>query len=97
MKTPIDVLSGHGLVASRAQPDPQRPFLLFGERTWSLGEFQATVDHTAGMLAGRGIGKGDRMQSPIIWSNSGPPRCMIGQALPISPCPWTRQAMYELT
>ncbi|MDQ2695487.1 MAG: AMP-binding protein [Pseudomonadota bacterium] len=69
MKTPIEVLSLYpphdgtlkGLVASRAQRDPARPFLIFKDRTWSWGEFQKGVDDTARMLAGQGIGRGERV------------------------------------
>lgn len=69
MKTPIEVLSLypdhggtlHGLLASRARRDPQRPFLMFQDRTWSWGEFASAAEQAARMLASRGIGKGDRL------------------------------------
>lgn len=68
LKKPIEVLSLYpshdgtlrGLLASRAQRDPNRPFLIFKDRTWNWGEFQDTVERTAQMLLSRGIGKGDR-------------------------------------
>ena len=69
MKTPIEVLQSYpkhdgtlrGLVASRARRDPQRPFLLFQDAVWSWGALEGAVERAAGMLAGRGIGKGDRL------------------------------------
>ena len=69
MKTPSEVLSLYpehggtlrGLLASRARRDPQRPFLVFQDRTWSRGEFGSAVEQAARVLAGRGIGKGDRL------------------------------------
>lgn len=76
MKTSFEVISSYpahdatlrGLVASRAQPDPDRPFLLFEARAWSWGEFQTAVDRTAGLLASRGVRKGDRLA--IMSTNS---------------------------
>ncbi|MCX7893600.1 MAG: AMP-binding protein [Burkholderiales bacterium] len=50
-----------GVLASRAEPDPERPFLLFGERTLSWGTFADEVDRIAAVLAGYGIGGGDRV------------------------------------
>jgi carnitine-CoA ligase len=74
--TPREVLSHypehdatlHGLVASRARTDPDRPFLIFNDRTRSWGEFHDDVERTAAMLAGRGIAKGDRLA--IMATNS---------------------------
>ena len=69
MKTPIEVLrlypehdgTLNGMLASRTQRDPERPFLVFQDETWSWGRFEGAVRRTAGMLAARGIGKGDRV------------------------------------
>jgi crotonobetaine/carnitine-CoA ligase len=69
VKTPLEVLSLypghggtlHGLLASRAGWGPGRPFLLFRDTTWSWGRFQSAVEQAAGMLAGCGLGKGDRV------------------------------------
>jgi len=46
---------------SRARRDPQRPFILFGGKTWSWAEFGAAVEKTARLLVARGIRKGDRI------------------------------------
>lgn len=69
MKTPLDVLrlyrehdyTLHGALHSRRARDPQRPFLLFGNKAWSWNEFAVTADQTARVLAARGIVKGDRV------------------------------------
>ena len=69
MKNPLEVLqlypphdyTLHGAFASRAQRDPQRPFLLAGGRTWSWREFADAADALARVLAARGIVKGDRV------------------------------------
>lgn len=69
MKTPLEVLSLYpdhggtlqGLLASRARRDPERPFLIFQDTTWSWGRFERAAEQAAGMLAGCGIGKGDRV------------------------------------
>lgn len=69
MKKPLDVLRLYpahddtlcGALASRAQRDPQRLFMLHGGCAWSWGEFSRTVDAAARALAIRGISRGDRM------------------------------------
>lgn len=69
MKKPLEVLrlypehdyTLNGALASRASRDPARPFMIYGDRTWSWGQFMQTVDATARVLASRGIGRGDRM------------------------------------
>ena len=69
MKTPIEVLRLYpahagtlkGVLASRARRDPQRPFLIFQDTTWSWGEFESAAERAAGTLAGCGIGKGDKL------------------------------------
>ncbi|MCP5365703.1 MAG: AMP-binding protein [Hyphomicrobiales bacterium] len=69
MKSSLEVITSYpahdatlrGLLASRAQTDPERPFLLFEERIWSWADFQAAVDRIARMLASHGVGKGDRL------------------------------------
>ncbi|MCU0898597.1 MAG: AMP-binding protein [Burkholderiales bacterium] len=67
--TPLDTLRAYaphggtlaGLLASRTDADPDRPFLFFGEQTFSWGRFRDEVDRVAGVLAGFGIGGGDRV------------------------------------
>jgi crotonobetaine/carnitine-CoA ligase len=69
MKTPIEVLRLYpahdgtlkDVLASRARQDPQRPFLIFQDTTWSWGGFEAAAERAAGTLAGCGIGKGDKL------------------------------------
>ena len=69
MKSPLEVLrlypahdySLHGAYASRMQANPQRPFIVYEGRTWSWCEFDELVARAAGVLAARGIGKGDRV------------------------------------
>ena len=69
MRKPLEILRlypGHdytlrGAFASRAQRDPQRPFMLFGDKTWSWREFASAVESAARALIARGIGKGDRV------------------------------------
>ncbi len=69
MKTPLQVLKRypqhdytlHGALQSRMARDPQRPFLLFGNQTWSWNEFAAATDKLARALTARGIAKGDRV------------------------------------
>lgn len=67
--TPLEVISLYSrhdytlnsLFETRSRVNPSRPFLIFREKTWTWGEFNAAIDKTAGMLASRGIRKGDRM------------------------------------
>ena len=67
--TPLDTLGAYaphdgtlaGLLASRSDADPGRPFLVFGEQTFSWGRFRDEVDRVAEVLAGFGIGSGDRV------------------------------------
>jgi crotonobetaine/carnitine-CoA ligase len=69
MKTPIEVLGLYpehdgtlgGMLASRARRDPRRPFLLFGETTWSWGSFEEAVQQAARMLSGWGLGRGAKL------------------------------------
>jgi len=69
MRTPIEVLEIYpehdgtlqGVLASRARQDPQRPFLLFQDATWSWGRFEIAVERAARALAGWGLGKGARL------------------------------------
>jgi len=68
MKKPLEVLRLHpehdytliGALASRAQRDPQRPFMIYRDRSWSWQAFSQQVDAVARVLAARGINKGDR-------------------------------------
>ena len=67
MKTPLEVLKLYpqhdytlaGLLQTRLDPDAARPCLLFNEKTVSWAEFVEAVGKTAGMLAARGIKRGD--------------------------------------
>ncbi len=69
MKQPLEVLKlypGHdytlnGAFESRAQRDPQRPFILFEGTTWTWAEFAAAAGKTACLLLARGVRKGDRV------------------------------------
>jgi carnitine-CoA ligase len=69
MKAPLEVLrlypahdyTLHVAFASRAQRDPQRSFMLFGNRTWSWAEFAAAVEGAARLLVAKGVGRGDRV------------------------------------
>lgn len=68
MKRPLEVLQLYpqhdytlaGAFASRAQRVGERPFLLFGGKTWSWREFGERVDRTARLLLARGVRRGDR-------------------------------------
>jgi len=76
MKKPLEVLrlypphdyTLHGAFASRARRDPQRPFVLFEERTWSWQGFDDEVCKIASLFAERGLRKGDRVG--VIGRNS---------------------------
>ena len=69
MKKPLEVLRLYpqhdytlaGAFESRAQRDPQRPFLRYCGKTWSWAGFGAAVKQAACMLAARGVKKGDRI------------------------------------
>ncbi|HEY8368399.1 MAG TPA: AMP-binding protein [Thermodesulfobacteriota bacterium] len=69
MRSPLEVLrlypehdyTVHGVLASRAGRDPDRPFILFEDRRWSWRAFIDAADRTARMLAARGVGRGDRV------------------------------------
>ena len=69
MLSPLEVLQLYpahdytlnGAFASRAQHDPQRPFLIHAGKTWSWAEFGAAVARTARLLLSRGVRKGDRI------------------------------------
>ena len=51
----------NGALASRAQRDPARPFILFAGKSWSWAEFTDSVEKTARLLVARGVHKGDRV------------------------------------
>jgi crotonobetaine/carnitine-CoA ligase len=69
MKTPLEVLGVYpehggtlkGVLASRARRNPQRPFLIFQDETWSWGRFESAAERAASSLAGCGLGKRDRL------------------------------------
>jgi len=69
MKKPLDVLrlyaehdyTLNGVLRSRAARDPARPFILFRDRSWAWGEFAQKAEAVAGVLAARGVRKGDRV------------------------------------
>lgn len=74
--TPLEVISLYPphdytlkrLFETRACVNPSRPFLLFRDKTWTWGQFDAAIDSTARMLVARGIRKGDRVG--IVATNS---------------------------
>src|SRR5690349_9328565 len=69
MKQPLEVLKSypphdytlHGVLASRAAGDAERPFIRFGERTWSWRAFEEATAQIASLLLDRGLRKGDRV------------------------------------
>lgn len=69
MKKPLEVLhfypphdyTLHGAFESRASLDAQRPFIFFGDRTWSWQAFEGEVRRIASLLVERGVRKGDRV------------------------------------
>jgi carnitine-CoA ligase len=69
MKKPLEVPSLypdhdytlHGAFASRAARDPDRPFVLFGERVWTWRASGEEVERIASALLGRGVQRGDRV------------------------------------
>ncbi|MBI4207282.1 MAG: AMP-binding protein [Betaproteobacteria bacterium] len=69
MKTPLEILrlypphdyTLHGAFESRAQGDPRRPLIRFGDKIWSWCEFAAGAEGTARLLVARGVRKGDRV------------------------------------
>ena len=58
----------HGYFASRCSTDSARPFLVFGDRAWTWGEFRDEIDQTARMFVLRGVRRGDRVA--IMAANS---------------------------
>lgn len=50
-----------GAFESRARRDPQRPFIVYGGKTWSWAQFGDAVGKTVRLLAARGVKKGDRI------------------------------------
>ena len=109
LRKPLDVLRLYphhdytltGVYASRAVRDPQRPFMLFGERTWSWEDFGAAVHSTARLLVSRGIAKGDRVA--VMGRNSdGHVRMLLALArigaimVPVNPEYGVEEARYVL-
>jgi crotonobetaine/carnitine-CoA ligase len=76
VKSPLETLAAFpahdgtlpGLLRSRAERDPERPFLIFEDRTSSYGEVEAAVARAARCLVDRGVKKGDRLA--IVAPNS---------------------------
>jgi len=76
MKTPLEILKLYpahdytlsGAFQSRAQRDPQRTFIVFGERTWSWQAFGEAVERAARALVVKGIVQGDRVG--VVGANS---------------------------
>jgi len=74
--TPFEVISLYAphdytlksVFESRMRGEPSRPFLVFGEKSWSWGGFDAAIDNAARMLLARGIRKGERVA--IVAANS---------------------------
>ncbi|WIY53168.1 AMP-binding protein [Devosia sp. YIM 151766] len=50
-----------GLFDSRAQADPDRPFLSFDDRRYTWRQFAAEIERVAAVLHGRNVRKGDRV------------------------------------
>jgi crotonobetaine/carnitine-CoA ligase len=50
-----------GAFESRAQRDPDRPFVFCDETTWTWRTFEREVGKTAALLTGLGVRKGDRV------------------------------------
>src|SRR5688500_973306 len=69
MKKPLEVLQLYaphdytlnGAYASRAACAPERPFVLYGDTTWSWQAFEDEIRKAALLLIERGIVKGDRV------------------------------------
>jgi len=69
MKKPLEVLQLYpdhdytlaGTFATRAQRMPERPFMLFGGKTWAWREFGQLAERAARLLLAHGIRKGDRV------------------------------------
>jgi carnitine-CoA ligase len=69
LKSPLDVLRSYaahdytlkGAFASRATPDPNRPFLLHDQTTWSWRAFELQAEKTAALFVELGVRKGDRV------------------------------------
>lgn len=67
--TPLEVISLYpkhnytlqSLFETRRQANPDKPFILFKDKTWTWGEFADAIERTARVLAGRGVQKGDRV------------------------------------
>ena len=69
MRAPLDVLrlypehdyTLHGAFASRTQAGPDRPFLTYGDKTWTWRSFADAADALARALAARGVRRGERV------------------------------------
>src|SRR5262245_23783033 len=67
--SPLEILRSYpphdysvaSILASRAQHDRERPFLLFEGQTLSWGEIEAAAAKAAGALAALGVKAGDRV------------------------------------
>jgi fatty-acyl-CoA synthase len=58
----------YAVLAARARTEPDWPYLHDGPRSRTYGELREEVDALAAGLAGRGIGRGDRV---VIWLPNG--------------------------
>lgn len=69
LMSPADVVSLYpdhdyslpSLLKSRISAVPNKPFLVFEEKSWTYAEFGMAVERTAAWLQGRGITPGDRL------------------------------------
>ena len=76
LKKPIEILSSYpahdftmqSFYQTRIGRDPDRPLILFRDKTWSWAAFWERIVSTARMLAARGIRAGDRLG--VIATNS---------------------------
>ncbi|HEV7823094.1 MAG TPA: AMP-binding protein, partial [Burkholderiales bacterium] len=69
MQSPLEVIRSYpphdyslnGVFMSRLERDSRRAFIVFEGRTWSWQEFNELILSAAGLLATRGITRGDRV------------------------------------
>ncbi|MDP1718394.1 MAG: AMP-binding protein, partial [Burkholderiales bacterium] len=109
MQTPLQILKRYpehdytlrGALQSRMAHDPRRPFLLFGNQTWSWNEFAAAADKLARALTARGIAKGDRV-AVMAQNSDGPVLLLFALArigaimVPVNPEVGVAEARYVM-